>query len=103
MCVQAEERMMSTRNPWYFCRITLDTPPRCIADRFLESTRLETVAEDLLEAWDVVKVHERVVLSGNIRVRGFATAERSPRLELVVQPVLFATTEGDSVKDIDRR
>ena len=56
-----------------------------------------------MEARDVVKVHERVVLSGNVDIRGLATAETCPRLELVVQPVLFAATERVGVEDVERR
>ena len=56
-----------------------------------------------MEARDVVKVHECVVLSGNVDIRGLATAETRPRLELVVQPVLFAATERVGVEDVERR
>ena len=69
----------------------------------LESTCLKTAAEDLLESRDVVKVHERVVLSGDVSIRGLATAESCPWLELVVQPVLFGATERVGVKDVKRR
>ena len=102
MCTRCITKRL-VKKPWYFCRKSLDTPPRQITDRYLEPTCLEAVAEDLLEARNVVKVHEGVVLSWNISVRGLATAECSPRLELVVQPVLFATTEGDGVEYINRR
>ena len=56
-----------------------------------------------MEARDVVKIHKRVVLSGDVGIRGLATAETCPRLELVVQPVLFAATERVGVKDVERR
>ena len=72
-------------------------------EHILEPTCLQTVAEDLLEARDMVKVHERVVLSGDVGIRRLATAETCPRLELVVQPVLFAAAERVGVEDIERR
>ena len=72
-------------------------------EQILEPTCLKTAAEDLLESRDVVKVHERVVLSGDVGIRGLATAESCPWLELVVQPVLFGATERVGVKDVERR
>jgi hypothetical protein len=83
-----------------------NTPRRLSAidgKHILEPACLETVAEDLLETRDVVKVHERVVLSGDVGIRGLDPAETCPRLELVVQPVLFAATERVGVEDIERR
>ena len=56
-----------------------------------------------MEARDVVKVHERVVLPGDVGIRGLATAESCPRLELVVQPVLLGATERVGIEDIERR
>jgi hypothetical protein len=35
---------------------------------FLQPASLETTPEDLLELWDVVKVHQRVVLPGNVSI-----------------------------------
>jgi hypothetical protein len=51
----------------------------------------------------VVKVHECVVLSGDVGIQRLATTETCPRLELVVQPVLFGATEWVGVEDIERR
>ena len=68
----------------------------------LKTTRFETAAEDLLEFQNVVNVYDRKMFPGNVSVRGRATAEVIPRLELLVQPISLASAaEGDGVENID--
>lgn len=38
------------------------------ATQFLQATSPETIAEYLLELWDMVKVHQRVVLPRHVRI-----------------------------------
>ena len=51
----------------------------------------------------MVKSHEGVVLSRDVAVRGLTTAEICPRFELLVQPVLSATTERYCIEDLKGR
>jgi hypothetical protein len=73
----------------------------------LDSPGLEPLPEDLLEEGNVIKVHQSVVLAGHVSKCGtvFAafdvtTAEALPRLELLVQPVVLRSLEGDGIEDV---
>jgi hypothetical protein len=70
-----------------------------VLPKFLQSTSFKTRAEDLLELWYVVKVHQRVVLPWDIGICGLAR----PWLQLVVQPVRLASLKRNRVENINYR
>jgi hypothetical protein len=69
----------------------------------LQPTSFKTRAEDLLELWNVVKVHQRVVLPWDIGICGLAAAEARPWLQLVVEPVRLASLKRNRIENINYR
>ena len=48
----------------------------------------------------MIKVHESVVLSRDVRIRRLSTAKLSPRLELFVQPIFLGSTKWIGVEHV---
>lgn len=50
----------------------------------------------------MIEIHERVVLSRYISISGFAAAESCPWLELIFEPIGFASAERNGIEYVDR-
>ena len=66
----------------------------------LNTTSFKTASEELLELRDVTRVHESIMVPGDIGVCHLSAAETVPRPQLFVQPIRFGSGKRNGVKDI---